>query len=720
MRLFYREPAKRWEETLPVGNGKLGGMVWGTVDEERIGLNEGTIWSGYPRASGYGKKEEALRKIRQMIFGGAYSKGDREIENELLGEFTESYLPFGELVIRDRREPEECQNYERELSLDQGMVFVRYNRGAAGQKRTVFASYPAKAILFSWESKGEPLKLEITMESPLEHEITADGTGIYLEGQCPEHVDPNYLASETPILQGSRGRKVVGACRVLECDGEVKGEGRTLYLHGASRIVLSFQCQAWNQGEQEKNLDDLEGSLEEFEKAHLADYQKLYQRVELCLGEDPGLPTDQRLKRLKEGEEDPDLYALYYQYGRYLLISSSRKGGMPANLQGIWNWMMRPPWSSNYTTNINVEMNYWPALSGGLPECLEPYFALVEDLAEAGEETAKAFGCRGFCVNHNTDFWRRTNPVGKGYGRSKAEEDSAYYAFFPLAGLWMCQEFYRYYEYTGDREFLEKRAYPVVKKAALFALDWLVPFEGFYVTCPSASPENGFLTENRETAHCAYASTIDMTLIREIFGNFKSICQILEREDELLEEISRKESRLYPYQKGRCGELLEWCKEFEEIEPGHRHLSHLYGMFPGELFEKLPQWKDAVRASLERRLEHGGGHTGWSAGWIINLFAVLGDGEKAYEYLKTLLTRSTYPNLWDDCPPFQIDGNFGGAAGIANMLVQDRGGEIKLLPAIPASWKNGKVRGLRVKGGKAVDITWKEGEVTESRVYSLK
>lgn len=747
MRLFYRQPAGRWEETLPVGNGKQGGMVWGTVPEERIGLNDENLWSGYPRDKNRPHGGACLEEVREKIFRGEYRQAGRDLEKNLLGEFTESYLPLGDLKIchtnwpdaqAEGGLPEGCSGYERELSLDEGMVSARFLRDGVLYRRKVFASYPAKALAVIWESEGGTMDLQISLESQLQCCMEAKNSRIVMRGQCPEHVDPEYVQRENTVIQGERGMHFQGICTVTECDGSVEEAGESLRISGATRMVLIFQSQVgeelemWEKQEQEAAAGPSgrqmrwqpDGPLpdrETLEREHLEDYQRLYRRVELSLGEDVDLPTDVRLQRLKDGGDDPALFALYYQYGRYLLISSSRGQGMPANLQGIWNWMLRAPWSSNYTTNINVEMNYWPALSGGLSECLEPYFSFIERIIPNGEKTAgETFGCRGFCVNHNTDFWGVTNPVGQAMGEPKAGEDTVCYAFFPLAGLWMCQEYFRYYEYTGDEEFLRNRAYPVLRKAALFAVDWLTEHEGYYVTCPSTSPENCFLDEDGRPCFTAYGGTMDMTLIREVFRDFRKTCEILNLPDALLDEIAKKEPALLPYQTGSQGQLLEWCREFPEREPGHRHLSHLYGLFPSELFEEMPQWKAPARKSLEIRLRHGGGHTGWSCGWIINLYAILGEGEKAYEYLKVMLKRSTYPNLWDDCPPFQIDGNFGGAAGIANMLAQDRNGKVTLLPAIPKEWKNGSVRGLRIKNGRAVDIRWENGEIVESRIYPVE
>ena len=430
-------------------------------------------------------------------------------------------------------------------------------------------------------------------------------------------------------------------------------------------------------------------------------------------------PTDERLELLKKGEEDNGLYSLFFQYGRYLLTASSREGSLPANLQGIWSWELRAPWSSNWTININTQMNYWHAQSCNLGECVEPYFRFMEKICEEGKITASAnYGCRGFVAHHNIDFWGNTNPVGLLPGQTEGGDGCVNWAFWPMGGAWLTQELFRAYEYSQDERYLKEVAAPIIREAALFLNDWLGEYQGEYVTCPSTSPENQFRLPDGQITSVTYASSMDMAIVREVFGNYIKICEILGTQDSLLDEIREKLPRLAPFRTGSFGQLLEWHEEYEEPEPGHRHISHLYGLFPSELFAGNEKLTEACRISLKHRLENGGGHTGWSCAWITNVFAILEDSENAYAYLRTLLTRSTYPNLWDAHPPFQIDGNFGGTAAIANMLVQDRGGEVKLLPALPAQFKDGYVKGLCIKGRKCVDISWKDGKEESHRIYS--
>ena len=715
LRLSYQQPAATFDEVLPLGNGALGAMVWGTVDKERISLNEGTLWSGYKKEKNNPNALAFLPKARALVFQGEYAKAQELIEKQMLGEYTESYMPLGDLNVICHTSGE-SSDYVRLLNLNNAQAKVSYTKENAKFSREYFISNPDKAMILRFGADGKPLDLHISFDSQLRFSASAGDGALLIEGQCPEHVDPSYKKVEEPIIWGDKGMRFSAVLRVLETDSEVSCEDDALHITGGNFAVLSFTA---------VNNPDLRTLYQEIGAGgllarHLADYQKLFGRVELDLGPQLDIPTDERIKRLRGGRADNGLFALYFQFGRYLMISASRQGGTAMNLQGLWNWEIRPPWSSNYTTNINTQMNYWPALSCGLKECIAPYFDFLEKVIKEGKKTAAIhFGCRGFCLGHNTDYWHSTHPVGVVHGQREATEGSGRYAFFPLGGAWLCQELWRYYAYTGDAEFLKNKAYPMLREAALFCLDFLVEHEGWFMTCPSTSPENAFTTESGETASIAYASTIDMTIIREVFGDFEKMCQVLNIQDELLKEIEEKKERLYPFKTGRFGQLLEWAEDFDEPEPGHRHLSHLYGLFPSELFYGQADLIEACRKSIRRRIENGGGHTGWSCAWLINLYAVLGDEEEAYKQLHTLLVRSTYPNLWDGHPPFQIDGNFGGTAGIANMLVQDRGGEVVFLPALPKQFSSGCVKGLRIKGGKAVDMKWESGKLVEKRVYQV-
>lgn len=713
MRLFYRQPAKIWEETLPIGNGSLGAMIFGGIEEEKLGLNEETLWSGYYKDKNNADAFPYLSRVRQLIFEGKNKEAELLMQETMLGEYNESYLPLGNLYMRFSH-GEEVDEYIRELDIDHSVAKVTYQKDGVTYQREYFSSYPQQAIFMKLTASEPVMDIEISLDTELRASFEYQEDGIRMFGQCPEHVDPSYIERDIPpIVWGEKGQKFKAQLLVLSCDGTCKSAEK-LHITDAGEVVLMYQAVKDARNWENKTYDEIKTE-------HTMDYESIYQKVALYLGDQLQLPTDERLRRLKEGKEDNALYALFFQYGRYLLISSSRTGSLAANLQGIWNWKFRAPWSSNWTTNINTQMNYWPAQSCNLTECMDPYFDLVKNLVREGKKTAAVnYHCRGFVHHHNADYWYNTNPVGLATGEKKGGDGSVTWSFWPMGGAWLVSEFYKHYEYTGDKEFLKNCAYPVLKEAAMFLIDWLVMYQGEYVTCPSTSPENRFITKEGEECAVAMSSAMDLAMIREVFGDFKKTCQELKVADEILPEIEERLSKLTDFKIGSLGQLLEWNEEFQEKELGHRHISHLYGLFPSELFEKEERLKNACSVSLNRRLANGGGYTGWSCAWIINMFAILGDGEKAYEYLHTLLTRSTYDNLWDAHPPFQIDGNFGGTAGIANMLVQDRGDRIRILPALPRRFTSGYVKGLRLKHNKAIDIYWEDGKETRHRIYPLE
>lgn len=715
MMLWYEKSAERWEESLPIGNGSLGAMILGGAEEEILGLNEESVWSGYYKDKNNAKAADCLEEVRSLVFSGKNKEAERLIQNNMLGEYNESYLPLGNLKLKfayGSGKGGKAEGYRRQLDLENAVAQVSYTCNEVHYQREYFASYPAKAIFVLLTADKPVMDFTISFISQLCLAVSAEDGALQVTGRCPEHVDPSYLPErEGSVVQGTKGMQVNAEFRVVSCDGQVREEGEMLHVSGASRCLLMLS--AMRQPVLPDNMD-----YEALKAAHIQDYRSIYDKVELYLGEQKDLPTEERLELLKKGEEDNGLYGLFFQYGRYLLIASSREGSLPANLQGIWSWELRAPWSSNWTININTQMNYWHALSCNLEECLEPYIRFVERVSEEGKKTAAVnYHCRGSVAHHNVDYWGNTSPVGVPQGEKAGEDGCVNWAFWPMGGAWLTQEIFRAYEYSGDEEYLKNTVAPIIREAALFLNDWLVEYQGEWVTCPSTSPENQFRLPDGQITGLTYASAMDMAIVKEVFTHYCRICEILGTQDELYREICGKMPRLAPFRTGSFGQLLEWHEEYEEPEPGHRHASHLYGLFPAEVFAGDAKLTEACRVSLMHRLENGGGHTGWSCAWIINLFAVLKDGEKAYEYLRTLLTRSTYPNLWDAHPPFQIDGNFGGTAGIANMLVQDRGGSVTLLPALPAQFKEGYVKGLCIKGRKCVDISWKDGKETGHRIY---